>query len=126
MRHSVAISPQPETWRNLAEVHRRQGQVSLEAEARSRGEQQLVARRSGRIPNPTASGIVDWVDPATFVALTDAAPGGVPVSEIAAAAAVATPPKSPTAKEPAATASPWSLPESIRGLTSRFGQNPKR
>jgi hypothetical protein len=126
LRHSVAISPQPETWRNLAEVHRRQGQVRLEAEARRRGEEQLLARRSGRVPNPTATGIVDWVDPATFVAMTDAAPGGVPVSEIAAAAAVSSPPNPAAAAVSASQSKSWSLPESIRGLTSRIGQNPKR
>ena len=126
LRHSVAVSPQPETWRNLAEVHHRQGQVRLEAEARRRGDEQLAARRSGRAPNPTASGIVDWVDPATFVAMTDSAPGGVPVSEIAAAAAVATPPNPAAAAVSASQSKSWSLPESIRGLTSRIGQNPKR
>lgn len=126
LRHSVAISSQPETWRNLAEVHRRQGQVQLEAEARQHGDEQLAARRSGRAPNPTASGIVDWVDPATFVAMTDASPGGVPVGEIAAAAAVATPPNPAAAAVSASQSKSWSLPEAIRGLTSRLGPNPKR
>jgi tetratricopeptide (TPR) repeat protein len=125
LRHSIAISPQPESWRNLAEVHRRQGQGQLEAQARRQGEDQLAARRSGKTPNPMASGIVDWVDPATFVALTDPSPGGTPVGELAAAAAVASPTPAP-AKTAKPAASPWSLPEAIRGLTSRPTQNPKR
>jgi len=124
LKHSAAISPQPETWRNLAEVYRRQGAQHLEGQARQQSEQQLAARRSGRAPNPTASGIVDWVDPATFVAMSEAGPGSAPVGELAAAAAAATTPKPEAA--PAESDKPWSLQESIRGLTSRFGQSSKR
>jgi len=120
LKHSIAISSQPESWRNLAEVYRRQGLPQLEHQARKQSEEQLAARRSGRTPNPAASGIVEWVDPATFVAMSDAGPGSAPVGEMAAAAAAATTPKPESA---AAPVKPWSLPESIRGLTSRFGQS---
>jgi tetratricopeptide (TPR) repeat protein len=122
LKHSIAISPQPESWRNLAEVYRRQGTPQLEHHARKQGEEQLAARRSGRVNNPAASGIVEWVDPATFVAMSEPGPGSAPAGEMAAAAAAtASQPESATAP-----AKPWSLPESIRGLTSRIGQSTKR
>ena len=80
--HSLAISPQPTTWRNLAAVHRALGQNQLAAAAGH--EAQLLAMRqqqAGTVVGGSANQ-VHWVDPATFARSSslpiDASPGANP------------------------------------------------
>jgi tetratricopeptide (TPR) repeat protein len=80
--HSLAVSPQPTAWQNLAAVHRALGQNQL-AEAASR-EAQLLATRQQQAGMAAAGSAtqVRWVDPATFARSSplpiDASPGANP------------------------------------------------
>jgi len=76
LKHSLAVSPQPETWHNLATIYRRQGR-SLEAE-QARNEYGLLAGQSA-LRSPAAAGSpaagmaasVRWVDPQSFAATSN-------------------------------------------------------
>jgi tetratricopeptide (TPR) repeat protein len=80
--HSLAVSPQPTTWQNLAAVHRALGQNQL-AEAAGREAQLLATRQqqAGMVAAGSATQ-VRWVDPATFARSSplpiDASPGANP------------------------------------------------
>ncbi len=64
--HSVNISPQPVTWKNLAAVHQDLGEVDLAQSAKQ--ESQLATthlQRSGHAL-PSGGPQVQWIDPAAF------------------------------------------------------------
>ncbi len=73
LEHSAAICRQEENWQNLAKVYRQLGQGQKAQNA----DQQLAAIRQemsrSRQGVPTASGLVEWVDPGVL-----AQPGGGP------------------------------------------------
>jgi hypothetical protein len=73
--HSIAISPQPITWQNLAAVHRSLGERDL-AERAHHESVLAAARQSGATGQSSLA--VQWIDPATFAATTPMNIDGTP------------------------------------------------
>jgi len=77
---SIAVSPQPTTWQNLAAVHRLLGERDLAA--RAYHESVLAAARPSRTGAAGRSAhIVQWLDPATFATTTPVNIDGTPPAQ---------------------------------------------
>lgn len=67
LQHSVALYPQPETWRNLSIVHERLGEANYAAQ--SLANWQIALQQSGNQPaamQTNNSSMVQWVTPQAF------------------------------------------------------------
>jgi hypothetical protein len=98
LRHSVAISPQPIVWQNLAAVHKAMGEADLAARAAK--ESELAAARLGQAAATAYD--VRWVDPETFARAKpiDADPVNSPNNP-------PTPSTAPTASKSVAGSASW-------------------
>lgn len=109
LRHSLRVSPQPATWRNLAAVHRQLGEVALaelaEREA-TRADGSLAV--SGQAARPSQTAPVEWVDSSTFARTSKPAAKIELPSSRAQPAPIAPAPIAPTLR-PTAGQSPRSL-----------------
>jgi tetratricopeptide (TPR) repeat protein len=78
--HSIAVSPQPTTWQNLAAVHQQLGERDLAT--RAYHESVLAAPRLNRTGAAGRSAyVVQWLDPATFATTTPVNIDGTPPAQ---------------------------------------------
>jgi hypothetical protein len=103
---SLAVSPQPAVWQNLAKVHERLGETQLAASAR--GQMHGKSTESSAVPPVT------WVNPSTFAQTTPASDGLTPPAATpanGAPAASTTPPAPPSSAKKSVTEwLPWNRP----------------
>jgi hypothetical protein len=73
---SVSVMPHSVTWRNLANVHDRLGEVQLAQQARAHADLLPAAPTASNAPN------VEWVDAAEFAKLTSASDAHTPMPPV--------------------------------------------
>lgn len=99
LSQSAANAPHPTVWQNLAELHRKMGNVELAREATQRARR--MATRGRPMPYAVANPKVEWVQPERFGPSGPIAPVGPGDPQVPVAQKVAQQVEAPSAAKPA-------------------------